>query len=52
VEYLAGLKAAGCRFATGSDSHAGDCQPRPQRMADVLARAGFREADFWPGPNM
>jgi len=51
LEYLVGLKQAGCTFATGSDSHGPDYDPPPQRMTDILVRAGFTEDDFWTGPE-
>jgi hypothetical protein len=51
LEYLAGLKAAGCRFAVGSDSHAAEYRPQTPRLAEVLTRYGFDEADLWSGPD-
>lgn len=51
LEYVVGLREAGCRFATGSDSHGPGYQPHPQDMLPVLERAGFTQADLWDGPD-
>ena len=50
LEYLVRLKEDGCRFATGSDSHAAD-YAAPQPILEILEKAGFTQDDLWAGPD-
>ena len=50
LEYLVRLKEDGCRFATGSDSHAAD-YAAPQPILEILETAGFTQDDLWAGPD-